>query len=66
MSFRAFNHRWIVPGAQVLMIFGIIALCQPWSEPLHRYGLTIIIVGLLSFMVSTKVPAPVQRDGDGA
>lgn len=66
MSFRELNHRWIVPGAQGVMIFGIIALCQPWIEVLHRYGLTIIIVGLLTFMVSTKIPAPPARDEDGA
>ncbi|NUB43634.1 hypothetical protein GEU84_004490 [Fertoebacter nigrum] len=58
MSFRAVNQRYLIPGAQALMIFGIIALCQPWIEPLHRYGLTIIIVGLVSFMVTTKIPAP--------
>lgn len=58
MSFRAINQRWLIPGAQSLMIFGIIALCQPWIEPLHRYGMTIIIVGLVSFMITTKIPAP--------
>ncbi len=58
MSFRAINQRWLIPAAQTLMILGIIALCQPWVEPLHRYGLTIIIVGLVSFMITTKIPAP--------
>lgn len=36
--------------AEIVMVFGIVALCQPWSFFLHRYGLTIIIVGLLTFM----------------
>ena len=36
--------------AEIVMILGIVALCQPWSLFLHRYGLTIIIVGLLTFM----------------
>ncbi len=58
MTFRALNRRWIVPGVQGLMIFGIVALCQPWVEVLHRYGLTITLVGLVSFMVATKLPAP--------
>ena len=40
------------------MILGIVALCQPWVEVLHRYGMTIIIIGLVSFMISTKIPAP--------
>ncbi len=35
---------------EIVMVLGIIALCQPWNHFLHRYGLTIIIVGLLTFM----------------
>jgi disulfide bond formation protein DsbB len=36
--------------AEIVMVLGIVALCQPWNFFLHRYGLTIIIVGLLTFM----------------
>ena len=36
--------------AEVVMVLGIIALCQPWVFFLHRYGLTIVIIGLLTFM----------------
>lgn len=36
--------------SEVVMVLGIIFLCQPWVEFLHRYGLTVIIVGLLTFM----------------
>ena len=36
--------------AEVVMVLGIVALCQPWSLFLHRYGLTVVIVGLLTFM----------------
>ena len=36
--------------AEIVMIAGIVALCQPWNLFLHRYGLTVIIVGLLTFM----------------
>jgi hypothetical protein len=36
--------------AEIVMVLGIVALCQPWSFFLHRYGLTIIIIGLLTFM----------------
>ena len=36
--------------AEIVMVLGIIALCQPWNFFLHRYGLTIILVGLLTFM----------------
>jgi hypothetical protein len=36
----SFNQKYLEPGSQILMIFGIIALCQPWSEFLHAMELT--------------------------
>ena len=56
MTFRALNQKYLEPGSQFLMIFGIIALCQPWNLFLHRYGLTMTLVGLIAFMVTTKIP----------
>ena len=47
MSFRELNSRFLEPGSMWLMIFGIVALCQPWNLLLHRYGVTIIIIGLV-------------------
>ncbi len=48
--------------AEVVMVFGIIALCQPWNLFLHRYGLTIIIVGLLTFMFTGWFGKPGGKD----
>ncbi|HWK68037.1 MAG TPA: hypothetical protein VNS34_24195 [Rhizobiaceae bacterium] len=56
MSFRAFNQRFLEPGAQIVMVLGIVFLCQPWNHFLHRYGLTVILIGLIGFMVSGKIP----------
>ena len=56
MSFRAINEKYLEPLAQILMILGIVALCQPWNMFLHRYGLTITLIGLVGFMITTKVP----------
>lgn len=56
MSFRAFNRKYLEPGSQLLMVLGIVALCQPWNLFLHRYGVTMILVGLVAFMVSGKIP----------
>ena len=56
MSFRAINERFLEPAAQYLMILGIVALCQPWNMLLHRYGLTITLIGLVGFMITTKIP----------
>lgn len=62
MTFRALNQKYLEPGSQWLMIFGIIALCQPWNLFLHRYGLTITLLGLVAFMVTTKIPREEQED----
>lgn len=64
MTFRDLNSRVLFPGFQGLMILGIVALCQPWVEPLHRYGLTITLVGLVGFMVSGKIAPGRQADPD--
>ncbi|MEQ1951300.1 hypothetical protein [Mesorhizobium sp. CN2-181] len=46
------RHATLQRTAEVVMIFGIIALCQPWNLFLHRYGLTIVLVGLITFMLT--------------
>ena len=58
MSFRELNRKWLQPLTEIVMVFGIAALCQPWSLFPHRYGVTIILIGLVGFMISTKVPPP--------
>jgi hypothetical protein len=65
MSFRELNRRYFEPGAMLLMIFGIVALCQPWNLFLHRYGVTIILVGLVAFMIASHIgPGSVGADED--
>lgn len=69
MSFRAFNQRWLHPAMQGLMIFGIVALCQPWNLFLHRYGVTLILIGLVGFLITLKIPpeeTPEEEDGAGS
>ena len=59
MTFRQLSANVLEPISQTLMIVGIICLCQPWIEVLHRYGVTIILVGLVGFLVFSKIrPAP--------
>ncbi|MDI7861644.1 hypothetical protein MRS76_06720 [Rhizobiaceae bacterium n13] len=62
MSFRALNQKYLEPGAQMLMIFGIIALCQPWNLFLHRYGMTITLIGLIGFMITSKISPEATKD----
>ncbi len=62
MSFKEISARYLEPLAQWLMILGIIALCQPWSEILHRYAVTIILIGLVGFSVFSKIkPGPKEE-----
>jgi hypothetical protein len=44
--------------AMALMLLGIVALCQPWSEFLHRYSVLTIIVGLVAFNVFSRIAPP--------
>ena len=70
MSFRELNSRFLEPGSMWLMIFGIVALCQPWNLLLHRYGVTIIIIGLVGFLITSHIGPPTSGadddDGDQA
>ncbi|MEM5470325.1 hypothetical protein WNZ14_01130 [Hoeflea sp. AS60] len=62
MSFRNTNQRFLAPAAQGLMIFGIISLCQPWSLFLHQYGVTLTLVGLIAFMITSKIAPDPEKD----
>ena len=64
MSFRELNRRYLEPGSMWVMIFGIVALCQPWNFFLHRYGVTIIIIGLIAFLITSHIgPDKIVTDG---
>jgi hypothetical protein len=56
------SARYFEPIAQGVMILGIVALCQPWIEILHRYGVTIILLGLVCFMVFSKIKPGPEED----
>jgi hypothetical protein len=62
MSFRQLNQKYLAPGSQILMILGIIALCQPWHLLSHRYGVTIILIGLIGFMITSKIGPEAEED----
>ena len=55
--------------AEVVMVFGIVALCQPWSMFFHRYGVAIILIGLITFMMTNwfgKTDAQRREEMEGA
>ena len=48
------------------MVAGIVALCQPWNFFLHRYGVTLILIGLVGFMITGKIGPAAPKNPDGA
>jgi hypothetical protein len=62
MNIRRMNARWFEPTAQWMMIAGLIFLCQPWVEVLHRYGLTVILLGLVGFLVASHIPPELETE----
>ena len=52
--------------AEVVMVLGIVALCQPWNLFLHRYGVTIILIGLVTFLFTNWFGAKVVTEDDDA
>ena len=55
MSFRRLSNKVLEPGSMWLMVLGIVALCQPWNQTLHAYGITITLVGLVGFSVFSHI-----------
>ena len=53
-------------AAEIVMVLGIIALCQPWNLFLHRYGVTLILIGLVGFMITGKIGPAKAKNPDGA
>lgn len=65
MNLRVFNQRFLEPGSMLLMIFGIIALCQPWIVELHQWSVTIMLIGLIGFNIAVHIPAPELEATEG-
>jgi len=55
------NPRRIEMIFQWVMVLGIIALLQPWNLFLHRYGVTIILIGLVGFSVFIHIKSKPRK-----
>ena len=64
MTFRELSARVLEPASMYTMIVGIVALCQPWVEVLHRYGVAIMLLGLIGFSVFSKIKPIPKEDRD--
>ena len=61
------NARRLEFASMVLMMLGIVALCQPWSAFLHGYSVLLIILGLVAFNVFSRLKSPaVQAPIEGS
>jgi hypothetical protein len=52
--------------SMLVMIFGVIALCQPWNLFLHSYGATIILLGLIMFNIFSRIKSRLGRPPQAA
>jgi hypothetical protein len=59
---RQLSVKVLEPLSMWLMVAGIVALCQPWSETLHRYSVTIILAGIAGFTIFSHVKPRPRND----
>jgi hypothetical protein len=57
------HARRLEMASMAAMLLGIVFLCQPWNEFLHRYSILTIIVGLVAFNVFSRIASPSTADG---
>ena len=62
MTFRKASQKYLEPASQWVMVAGVVALCQPWVEVLHRFSVTITLVGLVGFIVFSHVKPAADAD----
>ena len=61
--FRQLSAKYFEHISMWVIIFGIFCLCQPWVLLLHVYGFSIILIGLVGFIVfSHSKPLPEAED----
>ena len=60
--FRQLTVNYFEPISMWVIIFGIVSLCQPWFLTLHVYGFSIILIGLVGFIVFSHIkPLPEEE-----
>ena len=63
--FRQLSVKYFEPISMWVIIFGIVSLCQPWFLTLHVYGFSIILFGLVGFIVFSHIkPLPEEETED--
>ncbi len=60
--FKRIAKKVLEPLAMVIIVIGIVALCQPWVLYLHRKGFLITGVGLALFIVFSHFKVPEEKE----
>lgn len=60
--FRKLSNKLFEPLSMVIIVIGIITLCQPWILILHRKGFLITGVGLALYIFFSHVKPPVEEE----
>jgi len=58
--FKKLSKKLFEPLSIVIIIIGIICLCQPWVLYIHRKGFLITGIGLAAFIFFSNVKPPVE------
>ena len=51
-KFKILKRKYLEPIFMWIMLFGIVALCQPWMFFLYHYGFAILLMGTLGYIFS--------------
>ncbi len=62
MTFKEVSAKYLESASIWTMVLGIVALCQPLNLTLHSYGVAIILLGLISFNVFSRIKPPPRQD----
>ena len=62
--FKKLVKKVFEPVSMGIIVIGIIALCQPWFQALHRRGFLIIIFGLAAFINFSHFKPPVEEESE--
>ena len=49
------SQKYLEPASQWTMLAGVVFLCQPWIKFFHTYSVTIMLIGLVGFIVFSHI-----------
>ena len=58
------HARSLESASMVLMMLGIVALCQPWNLLVHEYSVALILFGLIAFNVFSRMSSAAAEPAD--